>query len=267
MEIKITIENKHCTVQGTPVIVCGNSDYTVAFDFDAEWDQAGEKTARFSYVRDGARMYQDVPIAGSTAEVPAVYRTREVQVGVYAGDLVTSTPARIPCEKSIICDTCTPDDPIPVVRESSVYELIEDFTIEEDTTSFLRKVDSNGNAYNFSAVRIYIETQPCTTATSTSQLIFSCGSLSHSTNIYHQVNNALNTTARATGFIARNDCGFVEYYTINSNNGTTSGEVKIKPHYGTALPWVNIERIQLACYPSAVYIPKGTTIKIYAIRG
>lgn len=117
MEIKITIENKHCTVQGTPVIVCGNSDYTVAFDFDAEWELAGEKTARFSYVRDGARMYQDAPITGSTAEMPAVYRTREVQVGVYAGDLVTSTPARIPCEKSIICDTCTPDDPIPVYRE------------------------------------------------------------------------------------------------------------------------------------------------------
>lgn len=125
MEIKITIENKHCTVQGTPVIVCGNSDYTVAFDFDAEWDQAGEKTARFSYVRDGARMYQDVPITGSTAEVPAVYRTREVQVGVYAGDLVTSTPARIPCEKSIVCDTCTPEDLYPGPAEELRAELEE----------------------------------------------------------------------------------------------------------------------------------------------
>ena len=113
MDIKITVADKRCTVQGAPVIVCGNSGYTVTFTFDAEWDQAGKKTARFTYVRDGKRQRTDVELTGNTVNVPAVYRTMELQVGVYAGDLVTSTPARIPCEKSIVCDSCGPDDLFP----------------------------------------------------------------------------------------------------------------------------------------------------------
>ncbi len=113
MNINITIANKHCTVEGTPVIVCGNADYTMTFAFDAEWDQAAERTARFSYVRDGVRRHQDVELTGDTVAVPAVYKTRELQVGVYAGGLVTSTPARIPCEKSIACDTCEPEELFP----------------------------------------------------------------------------------------------------------------------------------------------------------
>lgn len=113
MNINITIANKHCTVQGTPVIVCGNSDYTLTFDFDAEWDQAAEKTARFAYIREGIRRYQDVKLTGNTVAVPAVYGTSELLVGVYAADIVTSTPARIPCEKSIICCSKAPEELYP----------------------------------------------------------------------------------------------------------------------------------------------------------
>ena len=36
MSIKINIANKHCIVEGTPVIVCGNSGYMITFTFDAE---------------------------------------------------------------------------------------------------------------------------------------------------------------------------------------------------------------------------------------
>lgn len=125
MDIKITITNKHCTVQGAPAIVCGNSGYTMTFTFDAEWDQAAKKTARFSYVRDGQRRRHDVELTGNSVKVPAVYRTRELQVGVYAGDLVTSTPARIPCEKSIVCDSCEPDDLFPGQVNRIVHDLID----------------------------------------------------------------------------------------------------------------------------------------------
>ncbi len=123
MEIKITIENKHCTVQGAPVIVCGNSTYTIAFTFDEEWASAEKKTARFSYVRDGVRRYKDVDLTGDKVAMPPVYKTKELQVGVYAGDLVTSTPARIPCKKSIVCDSCAPDDLLPGQYEQLRAEL------------------------------------------------------------------------------------------------------------------------------------------------
>lgn len=113
MNINVNITNKHCAVQGAPVIVCGNSDYTMTFTFDAEWDNAGEKTARFSYIRDGVRRYQDVKLEGDKVAVPPVYGTKGLQVGVYSGDLVTSTPGRIPCEKSIICGTVSPEDLYP----------------------------------------------------------------------------------------------------------------------------------------------------------
>ena len=113
MNINVNITNKHCAVQGAPVIVCGNSDYTMTFTFDAEWDNAGEKTARFSYIRDGVRRYQDVQLEGNTVAVPPVYGTKGLQVGVYSGDLVTSTPGRIPCEKSIVCGTVDPEDMYP----------------------------------------------------------------------------------------------------------------------------------------------------------
>lgn len=38
MEINITVRNKIASGDGT-WIVCGNSDYTVRFTLDSEWDQ------------------------------------------------------------------------------------------------------------------------------------------------------------------------------------------------------------------------------------
>ncbi len=113
MVIRINITDKRATPIGSPVIVCGNGDYQVVFDFDAEWSELSAKTARFVYVRGGVVQYQDVAFAGNTAEVPALADITEVRVGVFAGDLYTSTPALIPCELSIRCGTGAPDDPTP----------------------------------------------------------------------------------------------------------------------------------------------------------
>lgn len=111
-DIQIAITEKRPQVIGAPVIVCGNSDYTITFNFDAEWG-AGTKTARFVYIRDGAVMHEDVVFSGSTVAVPILDNVREVRVGVYAGNLQTSTPVVIPCECSIRCGTGAPADPTP----------------------------------------------------------------------------------------------------------------------------------------------------------
>ena len=111
--ISISITDKRPTVEGSPVIVCGNSDYSLSIRFDGGWSTAGAKTARFVYVQDSEVKYQDVVFTGTTVNVPVLARVKEVRVGIYEGDLQTSTPAVIPCEYSIRCGTATPDDPTP----------------------------------------------------------------------------------------------------------------------------------------------------------
>lgn len=111
--INITITDKRPTVEGSPVIVCGNSDYTLSFSFDGAWSNTSAKTARFVYIQDGEVKYQDVVFTGTTANVPTLSNIKDVRVGVYAGNLQTSTPAVIPCEYSIRCGTAAPSDPTP----------------------------------------------------------------------------------------------------------------------------------------------------------
>ena len=84
--------------QGSGFIVCDNSDYTVAFDFDEEWSVHDKKTARFKW--NGA--YKDVEFTGTECPVPRIQNARQVFVGVYAGDLQTTTKAFIPCHGSIL---------------------------------------------------------------------------------------------------------------------------------------------------------------------
>ena len=85
-------------------IVCGNSDYVIEFAFDAEWAAHNEKIARFIW--NGA--YKDVTFTGTTCPVPIITNTTLVEVGVYAGELSTTTPALIGCQKSILCQSTEP---------------------------------------------------------------------------------------------------------------------------------------------------------------
>ena len=95
----------------TAHIVCGNSDYIIEFNFDEEWDSHETKTARFIY--DGKQA--DVIFTGNTCPVPIITNARVCMVGVFAGDLQTTTPALIECEPSILCGSGVPADPTPDV--------------------------------------------------------------------------------------------------------------------------------------------------------
>lgn len=105
MIIKIDIANKRPTVDGTPIIVCGNNDYQIHFTFDAEWDNSLLKHARFAWRKGGKQLYIDVPFTGDRVEVPMLTEVRFVYVGVYTDHLQTTTPARIACEYSIRCNS------------------------------------------------------------------------------------------------------------------------------------------------------------------
>lgn len=107
--IKITVRDKVATGDDSR-IVCGNSDYSILFDFDEEWDAYDVKTARFVYAGMNGK-YIDVVLSGTTCKVPVLQDAIGVYVGVYAGDLHTTTPAWFECDKSILCGGGSPAAP------------------------------------------------------------------------------------------------------------------------------------------------------------
>ena len=144
--ISIKIRNKVAKGEYA-VIVCDNSDYTAVFDFDAEWDAYDTKTARFVY---GGK-YTDAVFSGNECAVPVMQNTRAVTVGVFAGDLHTTTPAYISCVPSILFGNGIPADPTPDVY-AQIMELLN-----KDSGVWYPAVDDAGN---MSWTRSMSETEP-----------------------------------------------------------------------------------------------------------
>lgn len=105
--INVTVRDKIASVVGDIVYICGNSDYVINFDFDAEWDDYDVKTARF--VHDGS--YIDVVFTGNQCAMPVIHKAYGIYVGVYAGNLRTTTPSHIPSAASILSAEGTPAEP------------------------------------------------------------------------------------------------------------------------------------------------------------
>lgn len=103
-DLRVSVRNKIAT-NTTPdeIIVCGNSGYTITFDFDEEWSSLTTKTARFVYYIGRNRYKKEEKLIGNTVNVPILSGIDYVLVGVYAGDLSTTTPARVMCARSILC--------------------------------------------------------------------------------------------------------------------------------------------------------------------
>lgn len=107
--ILIAVKNKIANnITPDVLYVCGNSDYTCVFTFDEEWNAFDNKTARFVTQQN---TYVDVVFSGDTCSVPIIENTFVIRVGVYAGNLHTTTPAFVVAKKSILCGTGSPADP------------------------------------------------------------------------------------------------------------------------------------------------------------
>lgn len=100
-DIYIDIAQKTAQVRGAPLIVCGNNDYTVHFTFDSEWAAYKKKTMQINFTRCGKLEFYEVLFEGNTAMLPAVYGVNDIEIGVIAGDIRTSTGARIECQHCI----------------------------------------------------------------------------------------------------------------------------------------------------------------------
>ena len=98
-KLHITVKDKVATyLQRDGVIVCGNSDYKIAFTFDSEWSSHTNKVARFIW----NDKHYDKEFTGTECSVPIISDATQVSVGVFADDLST-TPVIIPCKRSILC--------------------------------------------------------------------------------------------------------------------------------------------------------------------
>lgn len=98
--LHISVNDKIATyINRDGKIVCGNSDYQITFNFDSEWEEYPNRTARFIW--NG--QHKDVEFTGDTVTVPILSNTKQLIVGVYADDISTTAVA-IPCVLSVLCE-------------------------------------------------------------------------------------------------------------------------------------------------------------------
>lgn len=119
--IEIEVRNKIATLTSKDfTLVGGNSDYEVVFDFDEDWENHPTKTAVFVFGKDEA-VYK--VFEGNVCEGVAVNKTLMCLIGVFAGDMMTTTPARVDCVLRSILDEAggTPQPPT-----EDVYNQIMD---------------------------------------------------------------------------------------------------------------------------------------------
>lgn len=97
-------------VSGPEYVVCDNSDYTVAWQLDEEWAQLEHRTMQVNY-KDGT--YERVLFTGSSCTLPAIPVSGPVHVGLFAGDIHTTRPARLLAVRSATTDGGEERDPMP----------------------------------------------------------------------------------------------------------------------------------------------------------
>lgn len=119
-DINITVAHK-VAVSDTQSIVCDNSDYTVHWTLDEEWNAYDTKTMRTIYM-DGT--YTDTVFSGDTIELPVCTVPGVVQIGLFAGDIRTSRVAILRALPSVRSAAGAPADPTPDVYDQ-LMEIIK----------------------------------------------------------------------------------------------------------------------------------------------
>ena len=144
MIINISVKNKIAkNADKNAIIICNNSDILIHFDFDEEWSEYEVKTARFVYGNN----YTDIVFEGNECLAPVIERASTVEIGVYAGNIHTTSPAIIRASRSILTGKGAPADP-PEDVYSQIMELLNnvDGIPEATETDFgkLLYIDKSG---------------------------------------------------------------------------------------------------------------------------
>lgn len=119
--INITVKGKVAS-SDTKVIVNGNSDYVVNWVLDGEWADYDTKTMRVRFF-DGSAI--NSIFSGTSCSLPVITETCMIEIGLFAGDLITSTPAVINCIRCIRDDEGPVQDPTPSIYDQLLAKLNE----------------------------------------------------------------------------------------------------------------------------------------------
>nr|DAE15396.1 MAG TPA: hypothetical protein [Siphoviridae sp. ctdcr45] len=132
-------------VSGPPYVVCDNSDYAVVWQLDEEWAQFEHRTMQVNY-KDGT--YERVLFTGDSCTLPAIPVSGPVHVGLFAGDIHTTRPARLLAVRSATTDSGEERDPTPDGYAQAIKAL--DGKLDKDqgkeNAGKALVVDKEGNA-------------------------------------------------------------------------------------------------------------------------
>jgi len=162
--INVTVRDKIASYVGDAYYVCGNSDFVVRFDFDDEWAALEVKTARF-ICEDGS--FRNQVFNGNECPVPIISNTNNIRVGVFAGNLCTTTPARVPAVKSILCPGGMPAAPEDDTYNKIMQEVADAAHTASETAKTLQEAFGESGLYLVvarddadAAIRYYTDKAP-----------------------------------------------------------------------------------------------------------
>ena len=120
--LRIEVRNKIARlVNCDEFLVCGNNDYEVHFDFDEAWNEHHAKTALFVFGDETIKQ----PFKDNICDGVAIEKATRCYIGVFSGDLVTTTKAEVKCVPSIRDIAKTPKPPKEDVYNKLInYNLI-----------------------------------------------------------------------------------------------------------------------------------------------
>ncbi len=132
INFKVEIKNRIAAYSGKVRMVSENSGYNIEFDTDSEWDEYRTKTARF--VVDG-ELVCDKVFFGKVCEVPALPEGLFLYVSLSAGDVLTTSAAKIPLTPTLAADRVIPPP------EKSVYNQIMEM-MHTDYSPYVDRAES-----------------------------------------------------------------------------------------------------------------------------
>ena len=119
--LNIEVKNKIAIGDNTK-IVCDNSDYIVNFNLDQEWDNFSTKTMRIRYSNNE---YTDYVFNGTSCKLPVITDKSAIEIGLYAGNLHTTSGAAYECIGSILGGAGTQIEPAQNIY-NQIIQLLDD---------------------------------------------------------------------------------------------------------------------------------------------
>lgn len=128
-EIHISVREGIAAQTDHTAYITGDGETWVVFDLGEEWEEKPLRTARFQTECS----YVDAVFRGNKCRVPVFTYARKLEVGLFAGNVRTTTPARIFLREGVRSAWGSPEEPAPNVYDQ-LMDALEDngITMEQE---------------------------------------------------------------------------------------------------------------------------------------